>query len=80
VVFHLWRDKAKLKQRLQVFFALSLKLTSDFATMLMLDAMRNGDTMDETRANKLFAHSQYSAWTALHGQQFAHALGQGIMA
>jgi len=80
VVFHLWRDKAKIKQRLQVFFELSLKLSSDFATMLMLDAMRNGDTMDEQRANKLFSHTQYPAWTAIHGQQFAQALGQGVMA
>ena len=80
VIYHLWRDKAQVKQRLNVFFELSLRLSSDFATMLMLDAIRREDSLDEQRAGKLFAHPQYNAWTKLHGQQFAQALQVGAVA
>lgn len=83
----LWRgDKNERTQRLNVFFDISLRLNSDFATMLMLDAMRDTNTARAQRANDqihpqrsawLIKHPAYEKWAEKHGQSFANALAQG---
>ncbi|PWW11198.1 MULTISPECIES: ATP-binding protein [Pseudidiomarina] len=74
----LWRgDKSQRAQRLNVFFEISLRLNSDFATMLMLDAMRdtsrtaaianrNASLFGETMGNTDTIHPQRSAWLIEH--------------
>lgn len=82
-------DKSERKQRLNVFFDISLRLNSDFATMLMLDAMRDTNTARAQRANDeihpqrsawLIEHPAYEKWAEKHGQSFANALSQGELA
>lgn len=86
IIERLWKgDKAQRQQRLNVFFEIGLKLQSDFATMLMLDAMRNvhsnnqSNEINEQRAALLLEHPRYEQWTQQHGQNFADALGSGVL-
>ncbi len=62
------------------FFRLTETLTSDFATMAMVDAL-TGATEDETRqrAERLFQHPRFQQWAEQHGQAFAQAW-QGVAA
>ncbi len=70
VAFHVRRNM----KLLDTFFEIGSKLSSDFATLLMLDVLRNDKGLDEKRAEQVFSHSRYEQWTAQHGQQFAQAL------
>ncbi|MDN7135373.1 ATP-binding protein [Pseudidiomarina terrestris] len=79
VTHYLWRaDKRDYHARLQVLFSISSKLSSDFATMLMLDSLRDyehgGERLHEQRAERVFSHPGYTDWTAQHGMQFTAAL------
>lgn len=79
ITHHLWRRKERVKQRLDVFFTVSAELSSDFATMLMLDVVRVNDKLDDHRASIVFAHPRYADWTKQHGRQFTEALQQGAL-
>lgn len=84
VTHHMWRcSKQDIGKRLDVLFHISSKLSSDFATMLMLDLLRdtsaqaarnNGERLDERRAEQVFSHPGYAEWTTQHGLQFGAAL------
>ncbi|WP_417689389.1 ATP-binding protein [Pseudidiomarina sp.] len=83
ITYHLWRcNKNDYAQRLSVLFSISAKLSSDFATMLMLDVLRdpaastngNGERLHERRAELVFSHPDYAEWTAQHGMEFGDAL------
>lgn len=81
VAHFLWRsDKKHYNQRLNVFYEISSQLTSDFATLLMMDILREGNQLDETKVSHAFSHQGYQAWTTQHGQQFSAALSAGQLA
>ena len=74
--YHLWRAEDEKQQRiyLEHFFRIGLKLPSDFATMAMMDAMDGIDEAEQlSRAEAIFAHGQFDAWSKLHGQVLARA-------
>ena len=53
------------------FFRISLELTSDFAAMLMMDAIKCGEQCKG--ATKLYKHPLFQAWTAKYGATFSKA-------
>jgi len=71
MVYLLWRgqDKADEQNRIDGFFRICMKLTSDFASMAMMDAMAGtqGKTEDEC-VERLFAHKMYKEWAERHGK------------
>lgn len=74
--YHLWRAKDEKQQSifLEHFFRIGLKLPSDFATMAIMDAMDGKNEAEQlARAEAIFSHSKFDAWSQLHGQVLAHA-------
>ena len=68
--YFLWRgkDEAEQARLLDGFFRISLALTSDFACMVMCDAMTGGGIISENDAvTKLFYHPGYTQWKKVHG-------------
>lgn len=67
LVDKLWRQEAT-DARLQRFFAVMFKLSSDFATMTLLDAMNHAsEDVANERAAALLGHESFEQWTELHG-------------
>ena len=57
--------------RLERFFAISGELTSDFATLALLDATAaEGDSKQEQRAMDVFCHPAFESWSKTHGKVF----------
>jgi hypothetical protein len=69
---HLWKGpENRLQERLERFFAISGELTSDFATLALLDATAaEGDSKQEQRAMDVFCHPAFEAWSKTHGKVF----------
>ncbi len=66
-----WRgeDAQDAARRLDGFYRLCIALSSDFASMLMMDAMTGtGMISDEEACNRLFAHKSYKEWSEKHGK------------
>ncbi|RUO62206.1 ATP-binding protein [Pseudidiomarina insulisalsae] len=81
VSFHLWlANKRNYQKRLDILFKITRQLNSDFATMLMLDVMRDdsysgdGERLHEQRAALIFGHPDYGAWIEQHGMEFGSVL------
>ncbi|MFA6931919.1 MAG: hypothetical protein WCT05_16465 [Lentisphaeria bacterium] len=78
--YHLWSgaSPAEEKQLLDGFFKLSLALSSDFAGMVMADALGSAEdpTRHADRSHKLFGHPQYAAWNKCHGKAFRKYRGE----
>ena len=71
LAYFLWRGSSEEEQQalLSGFYRISLKLTSDFATMTMCDAMTGcGVIGEDEAAEKLFRHPDYGKWADLHGK------------
>ncbi len=72
VAYHLWRGKSKEEEELLLsgFYRIAMALPSDFATLLMMDALTgNRKTADPTIfADKLYNHKGYAAWAEKHGK------------
>ncbi|MBQ6245358.1 MAG: hypothetical protein IJK04_00720 [Kiritimatiellae bacterium] len=69
--YHVWRgeDAQDAALRLDGFYRLCIALSSDFASMLMMDAMTGtGLISDEEACNRLFAHKSYKEWSEKHGK------------
>ena len=69
--YHVWRgeDAQDAARRLDGFYRLCIALSSDFASMLMMDAMTGtGLISDEEACNRLFAHKSYKEWSDKHGK------------
>ena len=69
--YHVWRgeDAQDAARRLDGFYRLCIALSSDFASMLMMDAMTGtGLISDEEACNRLFAHKSYKVWREKHGK------------
>lgn len=76
LAYHLWRAKDAAEQQvfLEHFFRIGLALSSDFATLAMMDAMEGQDEAEQMqRAEAIFCHPRFEAWSNLHGQVLARA-------
>ncbi|MCP1727632.1 DNA polymerase III delta prime subunit [Natronospira proteinivora] len=70
VLHHLWRG-GQTDTRLDGFFRINEALGSDFATLLLMDAISHPDREEaDRRTEKLMGHPQFEAWTRQHGQPF----------
>lgn len=69
---HLWKGpENRQQQRLDRFFKISQELTSDFATLALLDATAaQGDSLQEQKAMDVFCHPAFEAWSKSHGKVF----------
>ena len=68
--YHVWRgqDARDAALRLDGFYRLCMALSSDFASMLMMDAMTGtGLISDDEACNRLLAHKSYKEWFEKHG-------------
>jgi len=68
--YFLWRgqNEEESKQLLDGFYRISLKLSSDFASMALTDAMSGGSKLSSDEAKKrLFYHPSWKEWSKLHG-------------
>ena len=71
MAYYLWRgkDKTESEALLDGFFRISKKLTSDFACMVMIDAMGGCGQLDGNEAaSRLFYHKDYKEWAEIHGK------------
>lgn len=71
VAYHVWRgdSDADSQRRLDGFYRICTALPSDFASMLMMDAMAGtGMVSKEEACDRLFLHKSYRAWSEKHGQ------------
>jgi hypothetical protein len=75
MVHHLWRgaDAAEAEALLDGFYRISLKLSSDFATLAMIDAMK-GTAAGDDFAERLYRHPGYQKWEKLHGGALRRAV------
>ncbi len=70
VVYYLWRgaDEQEAKALLDGFFRISLKLSSDFACMVMSDVLSGCGRITETEAaQRIISHPKYKEWAKIHG-------------
>ena len=69
--YFLWRGKSSTEERrlMDGFFRIAMKLSSDFASMAMMDAIAGKDGPDRDRMDKLFQHPAYKAWAQKHGKE-----------
>ena len=71
VAYHVWRGETDEEGRrlLDGFYRICIALTSDFASMLMMDAMAGSDRLSgEQACERLFAHAAFKAWSEKHGE------------
>ncbi|MFC4976715.1 hypothetical protein ACFPTY_19980 [Halomonas beimenensis] len=70
---HLWKGpENRQQQRLDQFFKISSQLTSDFATLALLDAMAADSSRErDQKTSTLFCHPAFEAWSQKHGQVFS---------
>ncbi|MBQ7695406.1 MAG: hypothetical protein IJT50_09820 [Lentisphaeria bacterium] len=73
VAYYLWRGVTEKEKQalLDGFFTISLRLSSDFAALLMMDAMKGGESCKG--ADKLYAHPKFKEWEKKHGETFRKA-------
>jgi len=70
ISYFLWRgrNEEESKALLDGFFRISIKLTSDFACMVMMDAMSGcGIITQKDATTKLFFHPMYNEWARVFG-------------
>ncbi len=72
VAYHLWCGKTPEEEQslLSGFYRIALALPSDFAAMLMMDALTGNRKTDDPTvfADKLYNHGSYAAWADKHGK------------
>ena len=71
VAYYVWRGKNKAESKLLLdgFYRICMEMTSDFASMLMMDAMAGTQSLSREEAcDRLFMHKDYKAWAEKHGK------------
>jgi hypothetical protein len=83
VAYYLWRgenpeEESKL---LDGFYRIALSLSSDFAAMLMMDALTGNRKTDNPKvfADKLFYHPGYKKWSEKHGKALRARMNKAKM-
>ena len=73
VAYFVWRGKTEAESAalLDGFFRISLELSSDFAALLMMDAINGGKHCGG--AKKLYGHHCFQQWQKKHGSAFTRA-------
>ena len=73
VAYFVWRGKTEAESAalLDGFFRISLELSSDFAALLMMDAVNGGKHCGG--AQKLYSHPRFQEWQKKHGTAFTKA-------
>lgn len=76
---HLWKGPDNQQQkRLDQFFRISEALSSDFATLALLDATAaGGDALKEQKAMEVFCHPAFEDWSKRHGNVFSQHMDKG---
>ena len=71
--YYLWKgaDDPESAALLDGFFRISLELSSDFAALLMMDALKGGTHCKG--ASKLYSHPLFKEWEKKHGNTFRKA-------
>ena len=71
--YYLWhgKDAAESKALLDGFFNISLELSSDFAALLMMDAIQGG--ISNSGATLIYTHPKFKEWEKKHGKTFKKA-------
>ncbi|WP_181454291.1 AAA family ATPase [Halomonas sp. SL1] len=66
---HVWKgDEDAQDQRLEVFFEVGVQLSSDLATLMLIDALRSDHGCGaDALAEQMFAHPGFQQWLELHG-------------
>ncbi|MBQ7650831.1 MAG: hypothetical protein IJS15_07720 [Victivallales bacterium] len=69
--YFLWRGKSPTEEKrlMDGFYRIAMKLSSDFASMAMIDAISGKDGPDPERRDKLFLHPAYKDWATKHGKE-----------
>lgn len=69
MVHYLWQGHPSTQaQRLAVFLAIGLRLGSDLATLMLMDALRHEDSdTAQVHAEQVFGHPDFGAWLDRHG-------------
>ena len=81
VSYLLWRgkDEEDQKKRLDGFFEICMKLTSDFASMLMVSAMYGIDKSKGAQyCSTLYKHPKYKAFSEKHGKALRKRMSVNI--
>lgn len=81
VSYLLWRgkDEADQKKRLDGFFEICMKLTSDFASMLMVSAMYGIDKSKGAQyCSILYKHPKYKVFSEKHGKALRKRMSVNI--
>jgi len=71
VAYYVWRgkDNADAELLLDGFYRICMELSSDFACMLMMDAMAGTQSISKEEAcDRLFLHKSYKEWADKHGK------------
>ncbi len=79
VVYHLWRGEtsAEAETLMDGFYRISDKLSSDYAAMMMMDAMiGNGKAPEKEYADRLYRHAGFKGWADKHGKAFRGRLSK----
>ena len=73
VAYFVWRGKTEAESAalLDGFYRISLALSSDFAALLMMDAINGGKHC--SGAKKLYSHPRFQEWQKKHGTAFTKA-------
>ena len=69
--YFLWRGKNDDEEKtlMDGFYRICGKLSSDFASMAMMDAISGKDGPDQVKMDKMFLHPSYNAWADKHGKE-----------
>lgn len=78
LAYHLWKGPPERQEkRLERFFMISMALSSDFATLALLDATTaDGEAQREERYQAIFCHRDFEQWTCKHGNVFSQHLAE----
>ena len=71
VAYYVWRGKDKTDGEILLdgFYRICMELSSDFACMLMMDAMAGTQSISKDEAcERLFLHKSYKEWADKHGK------------
>lgn len=80
MAYYLWIDGLKPpKKRLQQFFAISKELSSDFATLALMDAINDPVRSTKQKKTTLLLHlPEFEKWTQQHGEAFSSFLNEAV--